>query len=631
MTFLFVLPAWVAAFFVFRQTLLEDWREAAVAAAVVWGVIVLVLTEVLSLFHALAFIPLLVAWGLISGASFGVLIRVFTKGLVRERGASYFLRKHPVAATIVAGVFCIFLATFVVAFVSPPNNWDSMTYHMARVVNWIDHRSIRHYPTHILRQLYLGPWAEFAITHLQILTGGDRFANFVQFVAWLGSAVAASLVSKKLGAGQIGQLFAFLFSATIPIGILEASTTQNDYVTAFWLLCFINFSMDLAQEASISLWTTSILAGASLGLAILTKPTAIIFGAPFFVWASIAVVRRLRAASPLLIAVLCAATLAINAGHFARNQSAFGSPFGPGAETALYKNQIHTPAALCSNVIRNVAVHLAIPKIGPYLKALVFKIHSLTGLDISDPLITMGGETFEYYVNLNENFAGNPLHLLIATCAIGWAIWHLRRSHIPAIYAACLLTETLMFCGYLRWQLWISRLHLPLFVAVAPVCGLVFSRPGFRRIGYVWSAIAVLVGLLYATKNDTRPLIEASSVLTQRRTDMYFNSRRELRAPFFAAAKEVARRNPLIVGIISGQDDWEYPFRLLVRKQLGTGVQFEHFNVRNESRNCAPEIMTVDDPPDKIVIIGFFVPETLPPGYKAAFVSEPIRVFERYR
>lgn len=515
MTFLFVLPAWFAAFLVFRRTLL-DWREAAVTAGVIWGVVVLVLTEVLSMFHALAFVPLLIAWGLICCASFVVSITVLRRGsVVQERMASRFRRKHLVATTVVAGVFCIFLATLVVALVFPPNNWDSMTYHMARVANWIDHRSIRYYPTHIIRQLYLGPWAEFAITHLQILTGGDRLANLVQFVSMLGSAVGASLIAKKLGAESNGQLFAFVYSATIPIGILEASTTQNDYVTAFWLLCFLNFTIDLVDAASPVSWRKTAFAGASLGLAVLTKITALIFAAPFLLWMSFVLLRSRKTAAISLLAVLGATALTINAGHFIRNEGAFGSPLGPALETASSKNQIHTPAAVSSNLIRNLAVHLAVPVVGTRIKSIVFKLHSLTGLDISDQRITFNGEAFRYRVSLNENFAGNPFHLLIAVFAILVALWCFPQNHLPAIYSSCLAVGFLLFCGSLKWQPWVSRLHLPLFVAVAPVCGLVLSRAAFRQLGHVSSVIAIAIGLLYATKNDIRPLFGKPNILVQ--------------------------------------------------------------------------------------------------------------------
>ena len=72
---------------------------------------------------------------------------------------------------------------YVVAIVYPSNNYDSMTYHMARVVFWIQERSVDFYPTINHRQNGLGPGAEYLILILQLFSGGDWFANSVQTMA----------------------------------------------------------------------------------------------------------------------------------------------------------------------------------------------------------------------------------------------------------------------------------------------------------------------------------------------------------------------------------------------------------------------------------------------------------------
>ena len=230
-----------------------------------------------------------------------------------------------------------------------------MTYHMARVANWIAHGSIRHYQTDILRQLWLGPWAEFPIAHFQILAGGDRFAPCVQYVAMLGSLVGVSVVAKKFGTDGSRQLFSLVFCLTIPMGILQASSTQNDYVASFWLLCFLNFMID-ALEASVPItWDYAILMGASLGLALLTKITTLIFATPFVIWLTVSLVKKLGIRLIPTLGLMAVVAISINIGHFIRNYELFGHPLGPRADTQVVKNEIHTPAALASNVIRNIA------------------------------------------------------------------------------------------------------------------------------------------------------------------------------------------------------------------------------------------------------------------------------------
>src|SRR4029077_20752440 len=139
-------------------------------------------------------------------------------------------------------------------------------------------------PTHITRQLFMNPWAEFAIMHLQIVSDSDRFANFVQWFSMIGSLIGVSLLAKQFGGHWETQLFAAIFAGTIPMGILQSSSTQTDYAVSFWLLCFVYFSISLIRQGQIH-WPYALGAAFSLGLALLTKQISYIFAVSFVVWA----------------------------------------------------------------------------------------------------------------------------------------------------------------------------------------------------------------------------------------------------------------------------------------------------------------------------------------------------------
>ncbi len=632
---LLVLPAWIAAFLIFRRVL-SDWREAALSACIVWGIIVIVLTEGLSLFHALAFVPLVVVWGLISSVSLAVIVRRWPGPLhLKKTFASFFRREGLTTAVLAGGMCSILLAIVVAALTAPPNTWDSMTYHMARVANWVDHRSVSDYPTNITRQLYMGPWSEFTITHLQILHGSDRFANCVQYFAMLGSVVGVSLLAKKLGAATKGQLLASVFCATIPMGILQASSTQTDYVMAFWFLCFLSFTMDLIYATTPYPRGAAMLVGGSLGLAALTKMSALVLAGPFLLWATFALFRKRRAGPVFQLAIVAAVALLINAGHILRNERTFGWPLGPRAETATYMNQIHTPAAMASNVIRNLAVEIGAPPgdegiLGGSLLTAKLRIHELTGMDINDPRTTFLDTRFSFSPSLSmgEDDAGNPLHLLLAGFAVVVAMWNFRHNRPAALYSACLAGAFLVFCGYLKWQPWIARLHLPLFVGAAPVFGLLLSRDVFRRVAPLVAMLLLFVGSFYAAAGRERPLVGQATILSQPRANLYFANKGAIRDPYFAAAAKIAHGDPSRIGIITGVDDWEYPLRVLIRSHLGNEVQFEHINVRNPSRNCPPELPPNRGTPEEIVVIGPYNPQLIPVGYHSVFTSTEIRVFE---
>ena len=193
----------------------QDWRVGFLKAAVLWSSITLLITELLSVFAAIRPTILALAWILVIASSLYVIRRhiveegvsplvVARKLLTLPAGDRWWIVPLVPAAAIV-------LTTAVIALVAPPNNWDSMTYHMSRVEHWRVHHSVAHYPTNVTWQLYLNPWAEFAILQFQILGfGSDRLANLVQWFAFVGSMVSVSLLVRILGGASFAQSLAAL-------------------------------------------------------------------------------------------------------------------------------------------------------------------------------------------------------------------------------------------------------------------------------------------------------------------------------------------------------------------------------------------------------------------------------------
>src|SRR5215470_403344 len=301
-------------------------RECFLFVAILGGVSITAITEVLSAFTLITYGWLVAFWSVVLlGSTSFVIILMRRQNLVVSSPS---LRLPFRAVPFLSGLILIVTLTGLTAFLSAPNNWDSMTYHMSRVVHWIQDHNVSFYPTHSLRQLYVNPWAEFAIMHLQILSGGDRFANFVQWFSMIGCLIGVSLLAKQFGGDLQTQLFAAVFAGTIPMGVLQSSSTQTDYAVSFWLVCFVYFSISLIRQEQIH-WPYALGAGFSLGLALLTKGTAYIFAVPSVVWVGYSFVRKFRFKSwkpALFIGVAC---LALNFGQYTRNFSLFGSPIGP--------------------------------------------------------------------------------------------------------------------------------------------------------------------------------------------------------------------------------------------------------------------------------------------------------------
>jgi len=59
-----------------------------------------------------------------------------------------------------------------------------------------------------------------------------------------------------------------------------------------------------------------------------------------------------------------------------------------------------------------------------------------------------------------------------------------RKARDVTAYAIALVAAFLIFCTYLRWQPWNSRLDLPFFVLWSPVISLVLLRRKSHKIAF---------------------------------------------------------------------------------------------------------------------------------------------------
>jgi hypothetical protein len=553
------------------------WRTPLLAAAVAWGLALVLVTEALSRFHALARPGLIVAWlGILALAAF-----VCARSRAGPRAPA------PPAGPLDRGAWALLgatgllvLAVGTVALIAPPNTFDSLTYHMSRVAHWIQNRSVEPYPTGIQRQLYQSPAAEFVILHLQILAGGgDRLVNLAQWSCLVGSLVAASLTVRHLGGGPGSQVLAAVIVATIPMGVLQASSTKNDYFVAFWLVTMLALGLGPEpRSASRRRWLV-VAVGGAFGLAILTKPTAYLFGAPLLGvilvrWARTSGRRRagLAAAGVALLAI------AVNAGHSSRNATVYGSPLGPAADAGYtYVAETARPALVASTVLRNIALHLTTPSEAATaaVERAALGVLAALGVDPDDSRVTWRGERFALRWTRHENAAGSPLHLLLLTVALVVLVIGARRRPVVLAYVAALVVGWVAFSAVLKWQPWHSRLHLPFFVAAAPLTAIALGDRGRLRIAV--GAVLLLGALPVVLWNPSRPLAGAGSVLGRDRTELYFTSVAEGMAPYANAARVLrdlgCRRFGLETG---GSAAPEYVMWVLTQSLTSDGHRIEH-------------------------------------------------------
>jgi hypothetical protein len=545
-------------------------RDLFLRGCVALGIAVALVTEILSPFHLLRRGPLIVVWlAILAIASWR-----FLRHAKRPRIAF-----RPIETAIALACAAIAGIVAVTAWVSPPNSADAMAYHMPRVVYWAQAGSVAFFPTPYFNQVCLQPLAEYLYLHTYLLSGGDRFVNLVTSAAFAAAVVGVSALAGAFGAGTRGQALAALFCATLPNGILQASGAKNEWMAALWLICTAYFAV--REDA--------VFTGLSLGLAMATKATAYLFAPPLLL--AIVLIRRppFRARS---LAWIAAGILVVNTPQYIRNIRLSGSPLGydsaQGDGVFRWRNEHPGVSATVSNFVRHTSDQLGDRSErwnqAVFHAALV--VENTFGIDPDDRDTTWRGARFAAPVNANhEANANNRWHLLLLAIAAVFSAATRKKRWI--LYCAGLFTAYLLFCFYLKWQLFMGRLELPLFALAAPIAGAFLEAIRPAAVPFVVCAFLLVNTRLPLLQNWTRPLTGPHSLLRTARDDNYFRDMAQWdnRASYLSAVYLTARSDCTTVGIDIARNQLEYPFQALLRER-NPALRFWHVGVDHPPRPC---------------------------------------------
>jgi len=584
--------------------------EASLTALLMTVVVTVAITELLGIAGRLRPIPVTLAWlaAVVVAARFpgtwqraGGVDNAASNGTPNARVAAPSVR-----LSLVLLLGPVIVLTGVTALLAEPNNADSMTYHLSRVEHWLQNGSLAFYPTSIPRQLQFAPFAEYFVLQLRALTGGMAFANFVQWLALLGCCASVASIARRLGANEWSQLAAAVFVVTAPMAILQASSTQTDLVAAL----FVALTLDrtLAWIAAGYRLTDAAALGVAAAAAVLTKGTASLCLVPLALWLLLSFLHRRERRILLGGLVAAAIVVLLNAGQLLRSLAA-GSLLGPGADTIVSSNPFaYLPARALSTLIRHAGSELMTPsyRVNALIDSLVRGIHRLLGLDIDDPATTYiwKGVAWSPPENdLDEGFAGNPLHVLATVVAlIGVAI---RRDGGALLrrYGLVVAAMIVLMGVSLRWQPWITRLHLPLWVAAAPIVGITIGRlPKF--VGGTLLSLLVLAAMPWALCNSLRPLTHVRghgpTLFDSPPARVLFAARPYLLRGYDEATTFLAAQRAHRIALRMSVDSYEYPLWWLTSRKSIDPVTLVHDCVANPVL-VAP--LASDPPPDYVVAI----------------------------
>lgn len=253
-------------------------------ALFVWGT-----TETLSLFNSICRPAVLAVWSLLI---FGCIVFFIKKGcitawkdLLGRPMLQSILREKTGHKWLIIPIAWIAVFSFLGAILYAPTTFDAMTYHMTRIMHWLQNRNLSYLLCNDERLNYQLPLAEYFIMHFQLLLKSDYLAGLVQWNAFIASLLTISLIAAEFGLNKKIQVISMFIMATTPNIILQSHSTQNDLVVCSYLLIFILFMVKLLRGVTTC---RIVMAGIAMGLSLMAKGTAFLYiaiiGFSFGIW-----------------------------------------------------------------------------------------------------------------------------------------------------------------------------------------------------------------------------------------------------------------------------------------------------------------------------------------------------------
>ncbi|PMD98404.1 hypothetical protein BWI97_04390 [Siphonobacter sp. BAB-5405] len=457
-------------------------RLALIQTLLVHAVLVLIYSEIFSAFDQLNTLTATIYWLVIAGVWIGLSIQKNTfkdKHLYRQFIQIFRFNTFPTVYKLIFWVAILFFIAplGLLAVYSTPNNYDSNSYHITRILVWLLNQNLDHFPTTHIQQLYHNVFAEYLILQVFLLTGTDQLINVIQFGAMLGSLSVVSLFGKRLGMDYKGQFLIGILLFTLPIGIFESTTTQSDYVACFLFLCFVYGGFQLIDAYT---YKNGLFCCVALALGGFTKYPIFFFACPFAVYFGLTLLIRQGfkpTAQLFILAVVC--MILTFTPFFVRNYSLFLHVLSPPEGSAFFAEKIpcdrHSVAYTISNVVKNAGLHVALPynHYNVFMDSVIQWIHKKIGVSVNEPAISLNAYATTFSVQ--EDMVPNTLHFVLLLIN-GIFLFSQRGNREVKMLVILASIGMIIFCTLLKFQSWSTRTHMPYFAIGSIVIGFVYQK-----------------------------------------------------------------------------------------------------------------------------------------------------------
>lgn len=586
----------------------EDKVERYIYAVALWMLYCFSMTEILSIFTLLTRKNLFLSWLL---ADISLLACVILRWKKSEKSIRFnqvrsglFENKKKLGIAFIWNLFAA--GIMFLAISTNPYNWDSMTYHLARLFHFAQNQSVDYYATWIDRQVASPVGAAYVNLHVYILSGKrDIFVNLLQCCSYLTNGVLIFYITKKLKCSVKYCYIALILFYTMPIAFAEALTTQVDNFSALWMLSVIYLLLDLLQVENKLLWDKRtfkkvIILALCVGFGYLTKPS-IGFGLLFFaIWLLCIVIKRKDSirviSSYFLISVSILGFLLLPG--FCRNMKTFEALSAPNVGARQLIGTLE-PKYVLVNALKNITFNLPMNYIfdSDAIYQAVTSLADKWNVDIDAHAISEDGSSFFIHSpqTYGHDTAVNPLitYLTIIFILL-FLVSILKRSFqdMKNGYFMVAVSSFIAFCAVLRWEPYVSRYMLSYLAVLCPaVVGqmeLFFEtsrKVWLKRVGSLCCILVLLLSLA-----EMKGLLQFHLDMSEKSN--YYLHDWAVREEYQKVEEYLGEKGLEEVGLIMGGNTYEYPLTV----ELRNTTRIEHVNVANatgmyEDDSYIPEVI----------------------------------------
>lgn len=597
-----IFPAAFAAILYYFYQNGEAFAKALGKSLLIFEAFVVLFANVLSIGSNLNRWTVFAVWMVVFVVFVGLGIRKHKKEYFRLQQKPNF-DENPLSSVeraLLAGSVILVLVLLVGAIFTVPYNYDSMTYHLARIGRWIDHGNVNYYLTNIDRQLYSPVLSEYNMLYLFLLSGGDRWLNLYQYFNMLITAFYFYKVARMIGTDRKFSLLGVFVFLSMPLTISQSITTQNDLSAAMWYVLFLYYliwfikaeKLSFAKEMRGELIENLICIGMTVGFAFLMKVSVCASMIFFVPWLLVVCIRRKDKIKDLILCALTAGGVLVAAisETLIRTYMACGSFI---ADTTSGDIMVATKNVnyIIVNILKNYSL-LITQHLWTWINGFVYRIAISVGamlhVEVNNVAIAFHGFDFITYLNTGDDmyshdrtssaFAAYFALLAGVLLVIALVIAFAKKIRAKKAGGKNTAPQKTMQISYgfvisswlgfgfimalLRWQPWGSRLMYPALaitvIAGVHILGAFCGRMKRKELVIIPLAILSFILCLAPLEYNMQQTKKYLAGGCENRTKFYFENNKRY-STYKKLLKQAKQLEATDIAVVISGDGYDYP------------------------------------------------------------------------